>query len=75
MARILRVKVKPNARHPRLEALAAGSWLAAVAAPPVDGKANAAVIELIAEHFSVPRSRVSIKSGAAARMKHVLIND
>lgn len=37
--------------------------------PAVDGKANAAVIRVLAEHFGVPRSRVELASGAGARVK------
>lgn len=67
----LRLKVKPNARVDALEQLADGSWLAQVRAAPVDGKANAAVIALVARHFDVAKSRVAIRSGAGARQKRV----
>jgi uncharacterized protein (TIGR00251 family) len=72
---ILRVKVKPNARAAALVRQADGTWLAQVTAPPVDGKANAALVALVAEHFSVRKSQVSIRSGASARMKSVAIDD
>lgn len=67
----LRLKVKPNARVDALEQLDDGSWLAQVRAAPVDGKANAAVIALVAQHFDVARTRVTIRSGAGARQKRV----
>ena len=73
--RILQLKVKPNARASRLVAQDDGSWLAQVAAPPVDGQANEAVIALVAEHFGVRRSQVRIKSGASGRMKRVQIDE
>ena len=44
--KILKVKVKPGARTEALTQLADGSWQASVKAPPVDGKANAALIAL-----------------------------
>ena len=72
---LLNVRVKPNARHARLSAQEDGSWLAEVNAPPVEGKANAAVVALIAAHFGVAKSRVEIKSGAASRLKRVQIKD
>ncbi len=68
---ILRVKVKPGARVSELAQAGDGTWLAKVKAPPVDGKANAALIELVAERFGVRRSQVTIKSGAGARLKLV----
>lgn len=73
--RTIQVKVKPNARESALEEQADGSWLARVKAPPVDGKANAALIELIADHFGVRKAQVSIKSGASGRMKFVQIEE
>ena len=69
------MKVKPGAREEALSQLADGSWLAAVKAPPVDGKANAALIELVARHFRLRKSQVMIRSGAASRMKLVQIED
>jgi uncharacterized protein (TIGR00251 family) len=73
--RTLQLKVKPNARESSLAQQPDGTWLAKVKAPPVDGKANAAVIALVAEHFGVPKSAVTIKSGAGARLKLVQIED
>ena len=71
----LRVKVKPNARSSGLEELSDGTWLARVASPPVDGKANAELVRLIAEHFGVRKAQVSVKSGASGRSKLVQITD
>ena len=69
----LRVKVKPGSRVAELVELEDGTWLARVKAPPVDGKANAALIELIAKHFGLRKAQVSIKSGASGRMKLVQV--
>ena len=70
----IQVTVKPNSRTSELEE-SDGIWLARVKSPPVDGKANKELLELIAEHFDVPRSRITIKSGAGARVKRVQIHD
>ncbi len=72
--RSLQVKVKPDAREARLELGTDGIWLAHVKAQPVDGKANAALIALVAGHFHVRKDQVSIKSGASARLKRLLIS-
>jgi hypothetical protein len=69
----IRVKVKPNARVSELEEGSNGTWVARVRAPPVDGKANAELIELVAERFNRHKSLVSIKRGASGRMKMVKI--
>ena len=73
--RTLRLKVKPGSREEELSELEDGSWLARVKAPPVDGKANAAVIALLATHFGLRKAQVNIKSGASARMKLVVLED
>jgi len=71
----LRIKVKPNARSSALEELSDGTWLARIASPPVDGKANAELVKLLAEHFGVRKAQVTIKSGASGRLKLVQITD
>ncbi|HEY6123445.1 MAG TPA: DUF167 domain-containing protein [Steroidobacteraceae bacterium] len=71
----LRLKVKPGSREEGLEELDDGSWLARVKAPPVDGKANTAVIALVARHFGLRKAQVNIKSGASGRMKLVVLED
>ena len=71
----IRVKVKPNARAAELEALADGTWLARIKALPIDGKANAELIGLIARKFAVPKASVSIRSGAGGRVKLVRIDE
>ena len=70
-ARVLRIKVKPNARAASLVEQADGSWVASVRAPPVDGKANEELVALVVDHFGCPRRAVSIRSGAGGRMKLV----
>lgn len=69
--RRLQVRVKPGARVQTLTECADGTWLAQVEAPPVDGKANEALIALIAAHFDLRRSQVEIKTGAGSRQKRV----
>ena len=69
--RTLRLKVKPGSREESLTEQDDGTWLARVKAPPVDGKANAAVIALVAAHFGLRKVQVTIRSGASARLKLV----
>jgi Uncharacterized conserved protein len=71
----IQVKVKPNARVSSLVELCDGTWLAEVKSPPVDGKANKALVKLIARHFKLRKSQVSIKRGASGRMKLVAIDE
>jgi uncharacterized protein (TIGR00251 family) len=71
--RILEVRVKPNARASALVEQADGTWLATLKAPPVDGKANAELIALVAGHFGCRRAQVTIKVGGGGRRKLVRI--
>ena len=73
--RTIRLKVKPGSRVEELTQLEDGTWLARVKAPPVDGKANAALIGLVANHFGLRKAQVSIRSGAAARLKWVTLEE
>jgi uncharacterized protein YggU (UPF0235/DUF167 family) len=73
--KVIQVRVKPNARTATLSVQANGTWLAQVAAAPVDGQANQALIALVARHFGVRRAQVHIKTGASARLKRVQIDD
>ena len=70
----IRVKVKPNARTSSLEQMSdGGHWQAKLKSPPVDGKANAELVALVAERFGCRKSAVTIKRGASGRMKLVQI--
>lgn len=70
---LIEIKVKPNARTSELLPQADGPWLAQLKSPPVDGKANAELIALVARHFGCPKSCVNIKTGASARIKRVTV--
>ena len=72
---VLQIKAKPNARVAALTPQPDGTWLAQLKSPPVDGKANAELIALVAAHFGCARSAVTIKSGAGGRFKRVMVPD
>ena len=71
---VLQIKVKPRARASSLAQQVDGTWLAQIKSPPVDGKANAELVALVAGHFRCPKSAVTIKSGASGRTKLVRID-
>jgi len=73
--RTLRIRVKPGSRREELLEQPDGSWLAHVRAPPVDGKANAALVALLAEHFGLRKAQVNIRSGSGGRLKLVQLED
>lgn len=65
------VEVKVRASQSRVLGVKGDRLIAALAAPPVDGAANRALIDLLAEHFGLPRRRVQIVSGEKSRRKLV----
>ena len=70
----VRVKVTPrSARSEVVGSLADGTLKVRIAAPPERGKANDELIVVLAEHFGVARSAVSIVSGHAAALKLVRV--
>lgn len=71
--RTLQLKVKPNARTQSLQQGEDGVWLAQLKSAPVDGKANAELIALLADHFDCRKADITIKAGASGRMKLVTI--
>ena len=71
--RVIQVKVKPNSRASLLEEREDGTWLAKLKSPPVNGKANEELLELVAKHFECRKSDVSIKTGGSGRTKLVQI--
>jgi len=72
LARIT-VKVHPRAKRSAVTGRVGDAWKVALAAPPVDGKANDECVRFLAETAGVSRSRVRIVSGASARLKVVEI--
>lgn len=72
-ARFIEVKVKPGSTTSALHEDASGRFTASLRAPPVDGKANAELIALVARRFGCARAAVSIRTGASSRTKLVKI--
>jgi uncharacterized protein (TIGR00251 family) len=71
MARRISVTVKPNARSAALAKLTETEYRAAVREPARNGKANAAVIDLVARYFGLPKSQILIVRGHSSRRKVV----
>lgn len=66
----LALKVTPKARMEGLAGMNdAGELVVKVRCPPEDGRANEAVVAVIAEAFSLPKSRLEITRGTASRHK------
>jgi len=67
------ITVKPQAKRDEVKKLSDGEYAASVQAPAREGRANRALIELLAGHFSVPKSSVRIIRGETSRRKLIEI--
>ena len=77
MADVITVRVKPgSAKGPlvQTESDPGAALTIYVRERAVDGKANAAVHRLLAEHLGVPRNRITLVSGATSRIKRFRID-
>lgn len=72
---IISVRVKPRSKKPGWEFDDAGTLVLRVHEPPVDGKANKAVMDAVAEIYNLARSQVRIATGETVRTKRVEIPD
>lgn len=67
------MRVKPNARKEEVRQTGERELVVSVAAPPVDGKANDRLIELLAEYFGKPKRSIAVLRGASSRLKVIEI--
>lgn len=70
---VIDIRVTPRGRKSELSGMRGGALHVRLAAPPVDGAANDALIEVMAAALHVPRRSVSIVAGAASRRKRVQV--
>jgi uncharacterized protein len=68
---VLVVHVQPGAGRTEVVGRHGAALKIRVGAPPTGGRANEAVVELVAREFRIPASSVSITAGAASRQKRV----
>ncbi|CAB1367421.1 DUF167 domain-containing protein [Denitratisoma oestradiolicum] len=70
---VLALHVQPGAKRTAVAGLHGEALKIRLAAPPVDGKANACLIEFIAETLGVAKSRVSLVAGQTSRTKKIAV--
>ncbi|MGE0359608.1 MAG: DUF167 domain-containing protein [Vicinamibacterales bacterium] len=71
---LLDVRVIPRAPRSAVAGVRDGALLVRLAAPPVDGEANAALIALLADALGVPRRDLALVGGERARRKRVKVS-
>ena len=70
---LIRLHIQPGAKRSAPAGLFGDALKVAIQAPPVDGKANAALIKTLAKWFGVSANQIEIKSGEFSRDKLVLL--
>ncbi len=69
----LSIHVQPKASRTRIVGLHGDAVKLCITSPPVDGKANAAVIQFLAKLFKIPKTAVTLASGVASRDKRLIL--
>jgi uncharacterized protein (TIGR00251 family) len=72
----IRIKVVPKSSKTELAGiLPDGTWKVKVAAAPEKGKANRALVEFLAGHLGVAKSRIRIVSGETSQLKRIQVDE
>lgn len=69
----LRLRVSPGAPRSEIVGRHGEGWKVRVAAAPEDGKANDALLDLLATTFEIPRARIALVGGRTSRDKTVVL--
>lgn len=69
----LALHIQPGAKRNEMAGLHGGALKIRLAAPPIEGRANEALLKFIAESFDVPLRQVELKQGGQSRHKVVAI--
>lgn len=69
----LTLHIQPGAKRSEVAGLHGGALKIRLAAPPVEGRANEALLKFIAERFDIPMRQVELKQGGQSRHKVVVI--
>ncbi|GAB6078754.1 DUF167 domain-containing protein [Hydrogenobaculum acidophilum] len=71
---ILRVKVKPNSKNVSVERIEDGFLKVCLKSPPIDGKANDELVDVLSDFLDIPKSKIFIKTGKTSKEKLIEIN-
>ena len=69
----IKVKAKPNSKEEKVIKIDDFNFVVSVKEPPVQGRANEAIIRVLSEYFGVLKSQVRIASGWTSRQKIIEI--
>lgn len=72
---ILTLHIQPGAKKTEVAGLHGDALKIRLHAPPVDGKANAALVEFLSARLKVSRRQITLQSGQTARRKQLKVED
>jgi len=72
---LLQLHIQPGAKKTALAGLHGEALKIRLAAPPVDGKANEALLSFLASCLQLPKARITLVSGHSSRSKRVRLSD
>ena len=70
---VLNIRVVPRASKTEVQGMLGNALKIRLQAPPVDGKANVALVKFLADTLGIARSNITLLSGETSRVKRVLI--
>ncbi|MCF6277001.1 MAG: DUF167 domain-containing protein [Candidatus Magasanikbacteria bacterium] len=73
MKKFIKIKVIPKSSENKIEKLEDGSFKIKLTSPPINGKANEALIKLINKEWKIPKSKILIKKGKSGKNKLIEI--
>lgn len=71
---VLSLHIQPGAKKSEISGIHGDALKIRLAAPPVDGRANEALLAFLADMLGVPKSRVQLVSGQTSRSKRVAVS-
>jgi uncharacterized protein (TIGR00251 family) len=71
---VLRVKLLPKSSRNQIVGQEGDHIKVKVTSPPIEGRANKALIDLLAKNLAVPKSHIEIISGKSSRLKSIRID-
>jgi len=70
---VISVRVTPRSSRDEIRGVSGDALKVRLRAPPVEGKANAALVSFLSAKLGIPKKRVVVESGATGRNKRVLL--
>ncbi|HDS11274.1 MAG TPA: YggU family protein [Candidatus Wirthbacteria bacterium] len=72
---LIEVEVRPGSSRRRVFVKDDGTYKVHLHSPPVEGRANAELLQALAKYFNCAKSQIVIKRGQKSRQKQILIED